>query len=422
MVNKKMNFFELIFYSIAKPNRYYRLTKTSNGRMIGFVFLLSLITTFFTMLPAFQFVLGNNGFYNEIKENVPYFEFKNGELYVNETYQFNNGSEYILIDTNVDYFDVSQVNKSYSSVILISRNNLITYQSYRVQEIDFSNFGDLYFNRDILYTLKPMLIIIIMVATVFVYLFQAGFYFLAALLYSLVGLIVSSATNMNLPYRILYKTAIFSKVTIALLYLLLGPIKQSVPGYATTIFAIIVTSIYVIFGVLSHRSRDAFAEAGYPMNPNNLNGNNYGNPYNNPYRNPNGNNNPNGYNQPMNPPNGYYQPGNHPTGYQQPGNNQPGYYPTGYQQPGNNQPGYNTTGYHQPGNNQSGFNQTGNDRNSHDTNYNNPENQPNSFSTNYNFNQTEIKQDDSGIDKPEDKHDTEINHPISSDDENNENY
>jgi len=270
MLNKKMNLFEQLFYAVIKPKKYYRLTKVSGGHLTGFVFLFLLIISLFNIVPMFYNIVGPNGFYQAMQDDLPSFELSKGELFVAERYEYNNGDQYILIDTTIDRFDYEQVNKDYSQVMLVSRTNMINYRSYgRMQGVDFKDLGGFHFNNAILTSLLPFLYLILILTTVCVYLFLVGTYYLSALLYSLLGLFVSSVSHANLTYATIFKTAIYSKVTIRILYSLIDLTSLSIPGYVRSIIAILVTSVYVVFGILSHTSDDAYEEAGIPIPPKN---------------------------------------------------------------------------------------------------------------------------------------------------------
>ena len=259
MLNNKMNFFEQLFYALIKPKQYYRLTKISGGRLTSFVFLFLLIISLFNIVPMFYNIVGPNGFYQTMQEDLPSFELRNGELFVAERYEYNSGDQYILIDTNIDQFDYEQVNKEYNQVMLISRTNMINYRSYgRMQGIDFEDLGGFHFNNAILISLLPFLYLILIFTAVCIYLFLVGSYYLTALLYSLLGLFVSSVSYANLTYATIFKTAIYSKVTIRILYSLIDLTSLSLTGYLRNIIAILVTCVYVVFGILSHTSDDAY--------------------------------------------------------------------------------------------------------------------------------------------------------------------
>jgi hypothetical protein len=269
MQQQKLNFFEQIYTAVIKPKQYYRLTKISGGRLTGFVFLFTFIISLFTIIPMFYNVMGPNGFTQYVREDFPEFEMSNGELYVAQSYEHDDGHTYVLVDTNVDWFDLSDVDESYDQVILVSRTNIISYQSGRTQVFDFSDLQGLNFDNDVINAIIPFLYVILIVAAVFIYLFMVAGYYFTSLLYSLLGLVINSANHINLKYAALFKTAIYSKVTISILYALIDLTPLELPGLVRYGVAILATCAYVVFGTLSHASEEAYEEAGFPIPPNN---------------------------------------------------------------------------------------------------------------------------------------------------------
>ncbi|MDF2612173.1 MAG: hypothetical protein K0R92_3647 [Lachnospiraceae bacterium] len=270
MPNTKMNFFEQLFYSVIKPKQYYRLTKVSGGRLTGFVFLFLFLISLFSILPMLSSTLGAHGFIRTLQEELPDFELSGGELYVSERYEVDENNSYVLIDTTVDRFTYEDIDEAYDQVVLVSRTNMLNYRSYgRIQEINFDDLLGFHMNNATLNKIIPLIYPIIILIAVFIYLFVLAAYYVTALLYSLVGLFVSYVSHANLTYATIFKTAIYSKVTIRILYALLDITSLSIPGYLRYTIAIVVTGAYLVFGILSHTSTDAYEEAGIPLPPRN---------------------------------------------------------------------------------------------------------------------------------------------------------
>ncbi len=270
MLKSKMNFFHQLFYAVIKPKQYYRLTKVSGGRSTGFVFLFLFLLSLLSIVPMINSTMGPTGFFRTFQEDLPDFELSNGELYVSERFEANEDTVYVLIDTTVDRFEYEDIDKDYDQVVLISRTNLFNYQSYgKLQEIEFEDLRGFHLDNKSLASLIPFLYPIIILIAILIYVFLLGSYYLSALLYSLLGLFVSSVSNARLTYATIFKTAIYSKVTIRILYSLFDLTSFTMPGYLRFLLAIGVTSLYVVFGILSHTSNDAYEEAGIPIPPKN---------------------------------------------------------------------------------------------------------------------------------------------------------
>ncbi len=268
MQQVRMNFFQQIYYAIIKPKQYYRLTKVSGGRLTGFVFLFTLIISLFTIIPMFNALVGPNGFTQYLRDDLPDFEMSNGELYVSGVYEYEDNHTYIYINTEYNEFNFDDIDRSYDQVMLISRNNMIHYQSYgRLQETDFSDLRVISIDNETIEALIPFLYGILVIVAIFIYLFTVAGYYLSALLYSLVGLVTSSSSRAGLTYFTLFKTAIYSKVTSSILFALVEITPIILPRYARFGISVLITCAYVVFGTLSHNSDDAYQEAGIPIPP-----------------------------------------------------------------------------------------------------------------------------------------------------------
>ncbi len=272
MEKVKMNFFQQIKTAVIKPTEYYRLSKVSSGRLTGFVFLFVFIISLFTIIPFSYGAFGSGGISKVLQENIPDFKMSHGELTVAERYENDDGLTYILIDTSVNEFTLEEVDHSYNQVMLISKTNMISYNNSKTQEFRFSDLGNLSFDKSIVDTFIPLLHVILIIVIIFMYLFMIAGFYLTALLYSIVGLIVSSVSHLTLPYARIFKVAIYSKVTASIVTVLIHLIANlgniSLMSYITTLISIVITCTYVVYGTLSHHSEETpdSTEPASPMN------------------------------------------------------------------------------------------------------------------------------------------------------------
>ena len=267
MNKSKLNFLQQINYAITKPMKYFQLTKASGFRVTGFVFLFVLITSLFTIIPLLYELIGPNGFINYLHKDMPAFELSNGQLYVEKPYKQEDKFDYVYVDTTVESFSSSDVESNYYNTILISKTNIVISQNGNTQEFRFSDFGNLHFDNRIMDIITPLIYLIIIMSVIIGYLFLVGLYFLTALLYSLVAMIVSAIEHTNLKYSTLFKTAIFAKVTTSLLNALLSLIPVNIPTLYTRGLFILITCAYVVYGTLSHNSEEAREDASMNLPP-----------------------------------------------------------------------------------------------------------------------------------------------------------
>lgn len=273
MVNTKMNFFQQIRYAITKPLQYYRLTRVSTGRMTGFVFIFTLIISLFTIIPVLYSMVGPNGFTKFLREDLPAFEMSNGELTVDGRYDKEEAGTHVLVDTTIDKYGMSDLQGYYNNEIMISKTNMIISQYGRTQMYDFARLKGIHFNNSMINGLMPFIYLIFFFLAIMMYIGIAAAYFLTALLYSFVGLIVAGILHANLRYTVIFKTAIYGKVTACILSTLLGTFFINLPGFLGTGLSIVITCAYVVYGTLSLNSDAAREEAGLNLPPQN--------PYNN---------------------------------------------------------------------------------------------------------------------------------------------
>lgn len=258
MEKTKFNFFQQIYTAVMKPAQYFKLSKVGGGRLTGFVFLFVLLLSLFTTVPMTFELFGANGVTKVLHEDLPDFKMANGELTVADRFEKKEGLTYILVDTNIEKFTSDDVDHLYNEVILVSKTNIITYQNSKMQEVRFADLGNLSFDKNIINVILPFIYIIFFMVLIFIYLFMVAGYYITALLYSLVGLIVSGVSHINLPYGRIFKVAIYGKVTASILNVILdlinGLVGNSIPGFVGTLISIIVTCTYVVYGTLSHHN------------------------------------------------------------------------------------------------------------------------------------------------------------------------
>jgi hypothetical protein len=213
MNKTKFNFFKQIQYAVAKPMEYFRLSKISGGRMTGFVFLFVLATSLFTIIPLFNAIAGSDGVVKYLREDLPSFQMINGELSVEGRHEEKENGNYFLVDTNIEQFSLSDIDYSYDSAVLISKTNAIVYQYGSPREFNFSDFRGFNFNNTFIENLLPLFYVVMVIVSIFIYLVMVAWYFLTALFFSLIGMIISSSMKLTLPYAAIFKIAIYSKVT-----------------------------------------------------------------------------------------------------------------------------------------------------------------------------------------------------------------
>lgn len=278
METKKVNFFKQIFYAVSKPKKYVELTKISTGRLVGFVFLLVLLTTASSFLiPLVVNEAMGKGFTEVIEDYMPEFELKNGVLDVDGKTEVKENGTVFVVDTTVDHYtssDLDQYPSRFTSVTLISKTNLVTRDNGNVQDITFDTFKGLHLTKPILQSFVPVMYGFILFFSMLFYLFMVAWYFLNALMYSWVGMLIQKSVGIKLPFAYLYRIAIYSKVTILLVKTLLGLFGVPIP--AKFLVSVAVTILYMTLAIIAHKD-DPSLQMNPEMNYYNYNGNNSSN-------------------------------------------------------------------------------------------------------------------------------------------------
>jgi hypothetical protein len=73
--------------------------------------------------------------------------------------------------------------------------------------------------------------------------------------------------KLTLPYAAIFKIAIYSKVTSAILSALFNIIPVNIPGIIITLLTFIITCIYVFYGIKSFSLDAAHQDDNFMMPP-----------------------------------------------------------------------------------------------------------------------------------------------------------
>lgn len=272
MEKTKLNFFQQIQTAIFKPTQYFKLSKVSGGRSTGFVFLFAFLISLFSIIPATIEYTQSSELTNLLNNNIPNFKLENGELSVANRYEVDENNVYVLVDTSKNSFSTDDVDHSYYQVILVSKTNLVMYQGSSTREIRFSELNGLSFDNSILKAIVPLINIIFFVTMIFVYLYHVALFYILTLLYSVLSLIVSAISNLNLRYSKMFKIALYGNVTSAIVTAIIKLVKATtslnIPGLVVLLIGIIITCTYVVYGTLSHHNEETQepTSSNAPMN------------------------------------------------------------------------------------------------------------------------------------------------------------
>ncbi len=200
------------------PTKYSRLTKVKTGSMIGFVTLLVLIATVFSFI-SLALVFSSVDM-NKVADALPDFEVKNGRLYLDEDFMYDDAGLFVYMTEDVDgfsYDDAAEMAaEGYSNILLIGRDRLSLMQNAEYQQLNFKDLGNsMEISRTWIVTkLVPLILVILAIVYVFIFVGRVLWYFACAALYLLLGMLMASIMKKQVEAGALFRVAVYSKVVL----------------------------------------------------------------------------------------------------------------------------------------------------------------------------------------------------------------
>lgn len=247
MEQKKIGFFTKVKFSITSPKSYAELLKQSMGKAVLYLLLICII---FGGISAIKDIVaseqGINTLSIDLKDKVPDFTFKNGELNVDGAMPIifdDDKGDPIIINTDIAA-DKSLLDK-YSSGTLITKTELFQKLSpTSSKETSFESLKTITFTKATLSgwlnLAKVLVFLIILIEPLFFF----GFKFIAAFVISIIGLLLNAIFKSELSFKELYKLSIYA-ITLSIII----KVGFKLLGFPTGIFSIF-SLIYYGIGVI----------------------------------------------------------------------------------------------------------------------------------------------------------------------------
>lgn len=211
-----MNIFKEMVLSIYSYKSYKNFLQNKKSKVFGFGLMLMLIYFTVTMvIPPLVRNIGSDSLAEEIEENIPDFELKNGYLWVDDVIEYEGNGTYVYIDTDPDYYfydadEMKQYLYDYTSVILMDSEKMIVKSNGQVQGLYFSDI-DFDLDKDAILSLVPFVYVIIVVVYLFMYIWMTALFFFGVLIVALLGMIVASCMRYQLTFGQLYLIGVYSR-------------------------------------------------------------------------------------------------------------------------------------------------------------------------------------------------------------------
>ena len=248
---KAPNIFQQFIISFIPP-QYNRLTKVRTGSMIGFVTLLALIATIISFVSLALSIGPIDR--NEWERVLPDFEIKDGRLYIEEDFIFDESNTFIYMTDKVSgfsYDDASSIAaEGYRNILLVGRDGLSIMQDREYQQGRFSDLGsDLEISRDwIVDTFMPIMVVLVVIGYIIFFVGRVFWYFLCAAIYLVFALIIASVMKKQQSAGALFRIAVYSKVLMFVVATLLSVVP--IVGFSVPfMLRIFVTTGFMGFAI-----------------------------------------------------------------------------------------------------------------------------------------------------------------------------
>ena len=252
-----MNIFKEMALSIYSFGSYKEFLQNKKGKVFGFGVMLMLIYFVITMLIPFLFtVFTPNGGIQTLLQNVPDFELKNGELWIDDVVEIDEAGTYIYIDTDPEFvfYDANEMEpmlREYTNAILVDSEKMIIKSEGQVQGFYFSDFGEGDFDKDSLIGLLPTFYIAFVFLMFLIYIIATALFFFGVLFVALLGMIVASALRYQLTFGQLYLLGIYSRTLPLIIKALVSRLPFSIPYFWVFNFGLSVLILFLAIKKMS---------------------------------------------------------------------------------------------------------------------------------------------------------------------------
>ncbi|MDE5597871.1 MAG: DUF1189 domain-containing protein, partial [Lachnospiraceae bacterium] len=245
---KAPNIFQQFVLSFIPP-QYNRLTKVKTGSMIGFVTLLSFVST--VIIFAFLLIVVKTLNMSEWVDQIPDFEVREGQFHIEEDFEFDMAPAYIYLTDDVSEFSFEDAyelaDEGYWNIILVGRDRLSLMQNGQYNQADFSDLdSDIVIDKDMFIgTVISFMKVFVVMGFVIFFVGRIFWYFLCAAVYLLIAMFIASVMmKKQLSTGTLFRVAVYSKVLMFVVATFLD-ISVSIPF----LFRVAVTVVFMGFAI-----------------------------------------------------------------------------------------------------------------------------------------------------------------------------
>ncbi len=239
-----MIFFINLWRSVTSFRFYKEIAFQRVSKSVGYFFLfILLITLVLSMKRSTALIQGIDEVSKELGDRLPEIRIENGVVSIDaqEPFTIEEKDFIFIIDTTGK---ITTIDPSYKQGILLTKNKLIHRQSeIETREYDLSKIKSFTLNKEATEKWKKVLS---RFAFPFTVIFFFPYYIVAKLihilLFSLIALIVNTATKANLKYENLFNISLFALTPPVLLATIFN-----LAGFPFPLFRLLYIVVYLIF-------------------------------------------------------------------------------------------------------------------------------------------------------------------------------
>ena len=247
-----MNIFKEMALSVYSYGSYRQFLQNRKGKVFGFAATLMAIYFVVTLLiPSFVTIVSPNGIVREIMDSIPDFKLKDGILWVDGVYEYDEGGNYLYVDTDPDYvfYDADEIEpyfRDYSTVILLDAEKIFVKSDGQIQGLYYSDLGsDVEFSKKDLRGLAPWAYVFYVMFMIFSYIWMSALFFFGVLFVALLGMAVASGLKYQLTFGQLYLLGIYSRTLPLIIKAVVHFLPFNIPYFWVINFGLSVLILFL---------------------------------------------------------------------------------------------------------------------------------------------------------------------------------
>ena len=230
---KKFGFFRQIATAVAQPKKYERFLHLTTGRVIAFVLVFTMITTFLGYcLPFIISQVFGESYMDIIDVYVPEFTLKDEVLTLSEPVAYDDGNTLVIANSNIEEFNEAQLAEyqdAYTNVYLLSKTNMVIYTSGQNTSYRYADLAVKELDKEGLRAYVPSMYLMVAMSCILNFILDMIWYFLGALLLMLFAWSMKGLWKLQFGLPDMFKIGVFSQVLYGLLVAVLRMFGLELP-------------------------------------------------------------------------------------------------------------------------------------------------------------------------------------------------